>query len=141
MKHLFIIALISIFTISSAQAAENGKGKACKHRGDMKAKILEKFDANNDGKLDESERAAAKTAVQAKRQERIAKLKSEHPKLFEKIDSNGDGNISKDEAKAARAMRKQHCDKKKGERGDKADGKRSEIANKIKERRANRKEK
>ena len=58
---------------------------------DMRARALEEFDANGDGKLDDGERNAA-------REKRRAGRKSE---MLEKFDSDGDGEISRDERRAA----------------------------------------
>ena len=87
----------------------------------MRAKILEKYDTNHDGKLDESERAAMRADFQAKRaarrQEMLArfdtnkdgKLDANERKVmedtlaaerFKKLDTNGDGVLSLQEFQA-----------------------------------------
>lgn len=63
--------------------------------GEHHTKLVEKFDTNGDGKLDVSEKAAARAAFGER-------LKSKHPKLFERIDSDGNGVLSEAEGKAAR---------------------------------------
>lgn len=57
----------------------------------LKEKLLEKYDINGDGELDEDERAL----VQADREERRAAWK-------ERIDTDGDGVISEEERQEAR---------------------------------------
>ena len=49
----------------STQLFAEGDGK--KGKGDMRAKILEKFDTNNDGQLDETEKEALKKAMAERR--------------------------------------------------------------------------
>ena len=64
---------------------EEGKGK--KHRGHAVIKqLIEKFDKNGDGKLDEAERKAAGEARKAE--------------FLKKFDKDGDGKISTEEKKA-----------------------------------------
>lgn len=53
-----------------------------------KARMLEKFDTNKDGTLDDTERAAAKEARATE--------------MFQKLDTNKDGKLSFDEFKAGR---------------------------------------
>lgn len=88
--------------------------------------VLEQFDADKDGKLDEDERKAAREAMQAKREEARKKMleefdanddgkldenerkamhaamKAKREALIEKYDSDGDGKLSREEIKAAR---------------------------------------
>jgi len=87
----------------------------------MRAKILEKYDTNHDGELDDAERAAMRADFQAKRaarrQEMLArfdtnkdgKLDANERKVmrdtlaaerFKKLDTNGDGMISPQEFQA-----------------------------------------
>ena len=74
------------------------------HRGEgFRKKLLEKFDTNHDGKLDETEKAAAKAAMQA-----------HHQKMLEKFDTNKDGKLEPDERKAAREARKTFHQKTQG---------------------------
>ena len=111
-RTLSFIALITVG--SQAWAAQDGDGqrKGNEH-GDLRAKVLEKFDANHDGKLDESERATAKAALhermeQAKEHHGDGKLKA---KIMEKFDANHDGKLDEGErakAKAALHERKEH---------------------------------
>ncbi len=83
----FVLTATTLLS-GTAQAEEEGK------QG-RRAKLLEKFDANGDGKLDETERKAAREALKAK--------------ILEKFDEDGDGKLSEDErakAKEARPKRR-----------------------------------
>lgn len=92
---LAAVASLALITGVAGIAAANGSGDGQKmSREERKAKMLEKFDLNKDGKLDASERAAMKEARAEKR--------------FEKLDANGDGVISKDEFKAGMAKKGHH---------------------------------
>ncbi len=125
MKHFLSILVLIIF-VATASAAERDGDKKHKCSKERKAKILAQFDADNDGKLSESERATAKAGMQERRAARIEKLKTEKPEIFARIDKNSDGTIDREEFKAARAQRKNHkCDKGKDgakrERGNKGE--------------------
>jgi hypothetical protein len=70
--------------------------------GKLKDRILEKFDADGDGQLNEEERAAAKDAIKEHRGERRDKIK-------DRIDTDGDGEISDEERRAAwKAFKAKH---------------------------------
>lgn len=128
MKNLLFSLALSTLFLGSAVAAENNNGKAhCKKRAAMKEKILEHYDANKDGKLDESERAAAKAGAKDRIQARIDKLKTEKPELFAKIDKNGDGSIDREKAQAARQARKNHG----GDKGGNGHTCKKDIAKRI----------
>lgn len=71
--------------------------------------IVKRFDQDGDGKLNDAERAAAKSALEAKkgefqekRDERIAQFKEKRPELFAKVDTNGDGTIDQAEREAVK---------------------------------------
>jgi Ca2+-binding EF-hand superfamily protein len=68
---------------------------ACEHGGDHASfhqKMLERFDTNHDGKLDDTERAA----MRAERVQRI----------FGRLDANSDGQLSTAEVKGTRLERR-----------------------------------
>lgn len=88
---------------------------------DHKAQMIQKFDANGDGVLDDAERAQMKAAFQEKRAERKAARLAKYDtnkdgkledneriamrddlatERFQKLDKNGDGQLSLDEYKA-----------------------------------------
>lgn len=60
-----------------------------------KSKLLEQYDKNGDGKLDETEREAMRKDREAKRKEREAEL-------IKKYDKNGDGKLDEAERQAMR---------------------------------------
>lgn len=88
--------------------------------------VMEKFDTNKDGKLDDAERAQAKAAFEAKheamKQERLAKYDANKDgklddaergamrsakvaRQFKRLDVNGDGKLTLDEFSAGRQGR------------------------------------
>jgi hypothetical protein len=70
------------------------------HMGGRKA-LVEKFDANKDGKLDDAEKAKLVEARKAMREERIAER-------FAEMDANKDGSVTLEEMKAAKHDNKMH---------------------------------
>jgi hypothetical protein len=98
-----ITALLLIATPGFAQSQAD-KGK------DRKAEALKKYDANGDGQLDATEKAAAKEgrkAQQGKRKEDALK----------KYDSDGDGQLSESERAAAKEARGASGGRQGGKRG------------------------
>lgn len=75
------------------------------------AKMLERFDANKDGKLDDAERATARETMSKEMRARLEKS----PEFLAKADTNKDGQISDEEWAAAREkfqhIRKQRMDR------------------------------
>lgn len=84
---------------SSKKCEKKGGGHDRKGR---KAKMLKKFDANGDGKLDDQERETMKNAMKAR-----------HAELLKKFDANGDGRLDESERAAAKeSFKKEHSQKK-----------------------------
>jgi Ca2+-binding EF-hand superfamily protein len=79
------IALIGTGNLLAEKKAK-GEGKGRPSREEMHKKMLEKFDADGDGKLNEAEREKAHAAMKKRGAERFAKA-----------DKNGDGKLSQDE--------------------------------------------
>ena len=105
MRLTTILSALAALTLSAMPlvAAEgHDDGGDSPTKGERHAKLLERFDANKDGKLDESERAAAKQAGQEHRAKRQGEFKEKHPEAFAKVDTNGDGAIDQGERGAAR---------------------------------------
>jgi hypothetical protein len=66
----------------------------------MKAKFMEKFDADKDGKLSDAEKEAVKAEMKAKFEAKKAEMKA---KFMEKFDADKDGKISDAEKEAIKA--------------------------------------
>ena len=96
MRHLTIALGLIACATAPALAGDQQPQRDGKHRQEL----LDKFDTNHDGKLDDGEKAAARAAF-------AARIKEKHPELFAKIDTNGDGVLSADEMKAAREKLKE----------------------------------
>ena len=80
-----------------ADKPRRGWGKRGGHgRGKMRAHMMERFDADKDGKLSETERAAMKQQRQAM-----------HAQMLERFDADKDGKLSQAERQAARAAMKE----------------------------------
>lgn len=111
-------AALCVGGLSAVALAQGG------HHGGRKA-MVEKFDANKDGKLDDAEKAQLKSAFAAKRAERIAKFDANQDgqldeterqamheqraaKRFAMLDLNKDGAITLDEMKAAKPHHRGH---------------------------------
>ena len=76
------LSLLVVGGVAGVAAAQNLKGS----QGPRRQQMMKKFDANNDGTLDDAERAAMHDAMAARR--------------FEKLDANHDGSLSLEEFKA-----------------------------------------
>ena len=92
MRPTTLIATLAAFaclgTFSTASAAcADGKRK----------ELVERFDADKDGKLSETERTAAKAALAERHAKRKAEMLAKHPE----IDVDKNGELSKHELKAA----------------------------------------
>lgn len=101
-----------------AASAHHGDGA---HRGDMvrthiaRMLVMDKYDANKDGKLDDTEKAVVKAEADKLRQARRAEM-------LAKFDKDSDGKLSDEEKKAMRAAREARPEGKKGE-GKRGEGK------------------
>ena len=85
-------------------------------KAEMKAKFMEKFDADKDGKLSDAEKEAVKADMKAKFEARRAEMKA---KFMEKFDADKDGKLSDAEKEAAKAEFKKNAPKfhKRGQKG------------------------
>jgi hypothetical protein len=116
MKIAIVMAASLVAGVAAAQPVGHGD------RGPM----VQKFDTNKDGKLDDSERAAMKAAFKAKRDahkkemlaqfdtnkdgklddgERVVARDTKLTERFKKLDTDGNGQISLGEFKAAKRMK------------------------------------
>ncbi len=87
------VVLAASLAIGGVAFAGMGEGG---DRGERRAKMLERFDTNRDGQLDEAERSQMKAARAEAR--------------FKKLDTDGNGSLSLEEFKQGAHMR--------GERGE-----------------------
>lgn len=69
--------------------------------GARKEGMLKRFDADGDGKLNDTEKAAMETAMK----ERMDEMKEKHPELFKRLDQDGDGKLSPEEMRRAHGLR------------------------------------
>lgn len=118
--------------LALANGADGAGGRAAK-----KQEMMQKFDANGDGQLDDAERAKLKEAFAARhaarKAARVAKFDADHDgalsateraamkdqrarERFSRLDTDGDGKLSLDEFKAG-AMRGGHHGRHGGHRG------------------------
>jgi|GEM_PF-1811836 len=91
------IALTALFLACAAY----GPLAAAEDCRKPRKELIERFDADKDGTLSESEKATAKAALAERRAKHQQDLLAKHPEL----DSDKDGSLSKDEMKAAREAR------------------------------------
>ena len=90
--------------MTTAQAKEGGKGGkkgGKKPNPEKRAAILERFDADGDGELSDSEKATAKETMKSEREEIRAAV-------LEKFDADGDGELSKTEREGVREWVKEN---------------------------------
>ncbi len=110
-----LTSLLALGFAATPAFASDPEPKSANKHGEHHAKLLATFDANHDGKLDDSEKAAVRAAYGER-------LKSKHPELFKRIDTDNDGALSQAEVKAAREQRKERKDELKKKFDTNADG-------------------
>ena len=95
---LTILAISAALTMIMTASAQDGDKKGKRLGGEGKKalhqRILEKFDVDGDGKLNESEKSEVKKAMTQRRDENQAKMLS-------RFDSDKDGTLSPEEKKSA----------------------------------------
>ena len=96
MKYAITTTLALALSGSLLAAPRGGEGERPeRERRGPPPEIIEKFDKDGDGKLNEEERKAAMEA----RRKRAGQMRE---KMLEKFDTNGDGKLDEDERKAMR---------------------------------------
>lgn len=95
-KSLLIVAA-SFGLLGAAHAEEKKKDRPERK---LPPEVIEKFDTDGDGKLNEEERMAARAAHKGMSETR-------KKEILEKFDKDGDGELNEEERKAAKAARKQ----------------------------------
>ncbi|MGJ8634101.1 MAG: hypothetical protein ACSHX7_09285 [Luteolibacter sp.] len=96
MKTKTLVVIGMTLGMFGAVHAQEGKKDGPKRK--LPPEIIAKFDTDGDGKLDETERAAAKAA-------REEMMEAQKAKMLEKFDADGDGELSESEREAAKAAR------------------------------------
>jgi Ca2+-binding EF-hand superfamily protein len=87
-------ALAMIMTASAENSDKKGKRLGGEGKRELPQRILEKFDTDGDGMLNESEKSELKKAITQRRGENQAKM-------LKRFDSDKDGTLSTEEKKAA----------------------------------------
>ena len=87
---LLTLAVCAGLFVPAASAAGSQQGKSKGKQGmspEMRQKILEQFDADGDGKLNDTEKAAAQAERQKMMDERKAEMQARKAELLEKFDT------------------------------------------------------
>jgi len=100
------LCLISLIAPIRAEDAAKPGAEGGKPSPEVMQKLLEKFDADGDGKLNAEEGAAAKQAMAERRGEGGGG--DGKAEMFKRFDKDGDGKLNADEGKAAREAMEQH---------------------------------
>ncbi|MFN0069688.1 MAG: EF-hand domain-containing protein [Limisphaerales bacterium] len=110
MTNLLTWAALAGATMLTTAAAFADDGPRPKGPRDEQARaaMLERFDANKDGRLDETERAAAREAMKEQAAER-------RQEALAKFDKDGDGKLSDDEKAAAKEAMKERAGERRQE--------------------------
>ncbi|BCX48468.1 hypothetical protein HAHE_23760 [Haloferula helveola] len=104
MKTTVICSTLALLVAGSITASAQDGDKPKGPRGDrqLPPQILEKFDKDGDGKLNEEERKAAMEA-------RKGQAEARRKEMLEKYDKDGDGKLSEEEREAVKAdMKAKH---------------------------------
>ena len=97
MKTKSIVMIAASLCLAGAAHAEEGKPERPNRK--LPPGILEKFDKDGDGKLNEDERKAARLAGEDA-------MKARKAEMLKKFDKDGDGKLSEEEETAMREERK-----------------------------------
>ncbi|NOY29732.1 MAG: hypothetical protein GXP28_06015 [Planctomycetes bacterium] len=111
-KPSFVLMLSALF-VGPVMAEDDPAGRP--ERGEFRQEILEAFDEDGNGQLDNGERINAREKMRGRRGKEGAKghRRGEGPpnpeELFERFDTNGDNQLSREEfRKLAKSMREHH---------------------------------
>ncbi len=120
MKASSILTAVVLIAASGSALAQSDRGPRHhdRHGSEFRQGLLEKFDADGDGELNETERETARQAV---REYREAAREKKKAAILEKFDANGDGELSGEEREeAGRAMHQFRNARERGQgrRGD-----------------------
>lgn len=101
MKTTTIISIGALIGTSLIAGAQDKPKRQPGERGTPPPAILEKFDKDGDGKLNDEERATM-------REEGKARMEERRKEMLKKFDTDGDGKLSPDERK--KAMEERHAE-------------------------------
>jgi Ca2+-binding EF-hand superfamily protein len=90
-----LTAALVLFGMAGTTLAQPGAGGRRPLPPEARERVLEQFDADGDGQLNEAERQAARAGFEARRAEKRAEL-------LERFDADGDGELNETERAAAR---------------------------------------
>lgn len=96
-----LCAVIAVCAVAVSRAEDKPEKK-------IPAGVLKKYDTNQDGVLDEKEKAAMEA-------DKAKKKAAEEAKRLEKYDVNKDGKLDESELAAEKAAKKEAAEKKKAE--------------------------
>jgi Ca2+-binding EF-hand superfamily protein len=99
---LKILAAAFLIAGTAAFAGQAEDARPMHAKGERHAKMIERFDADGDGKLSDAERATAKQTWLAENPEKAAK----HAEKIKRFDKDGDGQLNDTERAAAKSEMK-----------------------------------
>jgi len=101
-----LLAALVTLTPAVALAGDDDGGDVRLMKRTMKQRLIERFDADGDGRLTGAEKQRAKQARKAARHKlkkarrlaRIARREARFDRIIERLDADGDGHVGPDEA-------------------------------------------
>ena len=99
-----IVGLAAFSAVAWAQSEGTGPNSTGGRPG-LREKIVKEFDKDGDGKLNEEERAAARKAMEERREATSRPARDGEPireAIIKKFDKDGDGKLNEEERAAAR---------------------------------------
>ncbi len=120
MRTMWRDGLAAVFCAGLVLTFVTGAARAEDDRAERRQGLIERFDADGDGQLSESERQAARDEINRRRAERGIDGAGRRQDMLDRFDTDGDGQLSEGERQTAREARGQ----KRGERGAGGHGRR-----------------
>ncbi|HZP61270.1 MAG TPA: EF-hand domain-containing protein [Opitutaceae bacterium] len=118
-RHFLVLPLISATLFLAGRARADDAPGAPAAAGELRPgslayqQLLQRYDTNHDGKLDESELAAAHEQMAQQRMENGRGVgKKIRQELLQKFDKNHNGRLDPDEREAARQYFQQHVEER-----------------------------
>ena len=114
---LVVVALTMLVGAVADAVPGQGKAKGArpqgKGNGQMQAEILKRFDKDGDGKLNDTERAAAKKAHEERGGQPGGGDGKMREEILKRFDKDGDGKLNEEERAAAKKAHEERGNKKK----------------------------